>query len=79
MAEIIGALNVSNALSPQDVEVTPGTEDIVIEPAEGCYLRSVTIKAIPADSVEPDVPDEPDNPDTPDTPTEPDDTNDGND
>jgi hypothetical protein len=45
--EITGVLNVNNALEPQDVEVTPGAEDIVVEPAEGCYLRSVTIKAIP--------------------------------
>jgi hypothetical protein len=48
MADIMGILQVSSALVPQDVEVEPGTEDIVIEPAEGCYLRSVTIKAIPA-------------------------------
>jgi hypothetical protein len=53
--EITGVLNVNNALEPQDVEVTPGAEDIVVEPAEGCYLRSVTVKAIPA------TPDTPDN------------------
>jgi hypothetical protein len=59
MGEITATLNVSSALAPEDVEVTPGVEDIVIEPSEGCYLRSVTIKAIPAT---PDTPDEPDTP-----------------
>ena len=44
--EITGVLNVNNALVPQDVEVTPGAEDITVEPDEGCYLRSVVVKAI---------------------------------
>lgn len=59
MADIMGILQVSSALVPQDVEIEPGTEDIVVEPSEGCYLRSVTVKAIPAT---PDAPDEPDTP-----------------
>jgi hypothetical protein len=66
MAEITGILNVNNALVPQDVEIEPGAEDIIVEPAEGCYLRSVTVKAIPATPNEPDIPDTPDTP--PDTP-----------
>jgi hypothetical protein len=47
MAEITGVLSVNNALEPQDIEVTPANEDITIEPAEGCYIRSVVVKAIP--------------------------------
>jgi hypothetical protein len=47
MAEITGVLSVNNALEPQDIEVTPSDEDITIEPVEGCYLRSVVVKAIP--------------------------------
>ena len=47
--EVTGVLSVNNALEPQDVEVTPTNEDITIEPAEGCYIRSVVVKAIPAD------------------------------
>ena len=45
--EVTGVLSVNNALEPQDVEVTPTNEDITIEPAEGCYIRSVVVKAIP--------------------------------
>lgn len=47
MAEVAATLSVSSALSPEDIEVTPGEEDIVVEPSEGCYLRTVTVKAIP--------------------------------
>jgi hypothetical protein len=49
MGEIIATLGVNSALTPEDVEITPGTEDIVVEPSEGCFLRTVTVKAIPAD------------------------------
>jgi hypothetical protein len=45
--EVTGVLSVNNALEPQDIEVTPTNEDITIEPAEGCYIRSVVVKAIP--------------------------------
>ncbi len=55
MGEVTATLSVSNALTPQDVEVTPTNEDVTIEPAEGCYLRTVVVKAIP-------TPDEPDTP-----------------
>jgi hypothetical protein len=54
MAEITGVLSVNNALEPQDIEVTPSDEDITIEPAEGCYLRSVVVKAIPNNNPAPD-------------------------
>lgn len=47
MAEVTATLSVNTALTPEDIEVTPGTEDIVIEPSEGCFLRTVTVKAIP--------------------------------
>lgn len=56
--EVTGVLNVNNALEPQDIEVTPTNEDITIEPAEGCYIRSVLVKAIPADGTT-DEPTEP--------------------
>ena len=56
--EVTGVLSVNNALEPQDVEVTPTNEDITIEPAEGCYIRSVVVKAIPADGTT-DEPTEP--------------------
>jgi hypothetical protein len=45
--EVTGVLSVNNALEPQDIEVTPTAEDITIEPAEGFYIRSVVVKAIP--------------------------------
>ena len=45
--EVTGVLSVNIALEPQDIEVTPTNEDITIEPAEGCYIRSVVVKAIP--------------------------------
>ena len=48
MAEITGVLSVNNALEPQDIEITPTSEDITIAPSEGCYIRSVVVKAIPA-------------------------------
>jgi hypothetical protein len=54
MAEITGVLSVNNALEPQDIEVTPSDEDITIEPAEGYYLRSVVVKAIPNNTPDPD-------------------------
>lgn len=56
--EVTGVLSVNNALEPQDIEVTPTNEDITIEPAEGCYIRSVVVKAIPADGTT-DEPTEP--------------------
>ena len=56
--EVTGVLSVNNALEPQDIEVTPTTEDITIEPAEGCYIRRVIVKAIPADGTT-DEPTEP--------------------
>jgi hypothetical protein len=56
--EVTGVLSVNNALEPQDIEVTPTAEDITIEPAEGCYIRSVVVKAIPADGTT-DEPTEP--------------------
>ena len=54
--EITGVLNVNNALEPQDIEITPTNEDITIEPSEGCYIRSVIVKAIPADAANDDAP-----------------------
>ena len=56
--EVTGVLSVNNALEPQDIEVTPTNEDITIEPAEGCYIRSVVVKAIPANGTT-DEPTEP--------------------
>jgi hypothetical protein len=63
MAEITGVLSVSSALIPQDIEITPSDEDIVVEPAEGHYIRSVVVKAIPADGTT-DEPTEPTEGDT---------------
>jgi hypothetical protein len=65
--EVTGVLSVNNALEPQDIEVTPTTEDITIEPAEGCYIRSVVVKAIPADGTTDEPTDEPTEPTEGDT------------
>lgn len=62
--EVTGVLSVNNALEPQDIEITPSDEDIVVEPAEGHYIRSVTVKAIPANDTPSDEPIEPTEGDT---------------
>ena len=46
---ITGVLtNVASAKKPQDFEITPSNEDITITAAEGYFIRSVTVKAMPS-------------------------------
>ena len=52
MAEITGVLSTTNALVPQDIEVTPTNEEVTVTADEGHYIRSVTVKAIPSDTQE---------------------------
>lgn len=50
---IVGVLSgVSSAKKPQDIEITPTTEDITVTADEGFYIRSVIVKAIPSSSEE---------------------------
>ena len=48
MAEITGVLSTTNALVPQDIEITPSNEEITVTADEGHYIRSVVVKAIPS-------------------------------
>lgn len=50
MAEITGVLSTTNALVPQDIEITPTNEEVTVTADEGHYIRSVVVKAIPSDS-----------------------------
>ena len=50
MAEITGVLSTTNALVPQDIEITPTNEEITLTPEEGKFIRTVTVKAIPSSS-----------------------------
>jgi hypothetical protein len=45
--QIVGVLtSVASAKKPQDIEVTPSSEDVTITADEGYYIRSVTVKAV---------------------------------
>jgi hypothetical protein len=44
---ITGVLSsVASAKKPQDFEIIPSNEDITVVADEGCYIRSVIVKAI---------------------------------
>lgn len=47
---ITGSLKgVCSAKTPQDITVEPSSEVQTIKPDNGCYIRSVTVKAIKQD------------------------------
>ena len=39
----------SSAKTPQDITIEPSNEVQTIKPDDGCYIRSVTVKAIKQD------------------------------